>query len=281
MKTVAFAGVLAIFFTCGSASVWADAAPRTLTLQYLISIAGVETGHIALKVERDGDHYRMTSEINSRGLTDTLIGFRSKATTRGAMASDKLQPARHRADNQWRGDDRFVRITYDPSGPSDVSVDPQPENDDRQPVPLDLRTGTVDALSAAYIASLNGRNCHDTIKVFDGRRRYNILTRAAGHQQTSGPAYQGPAFLCELELRRIAGHSKSPWLPPSDEETGRIWFADLSADWPPIPVRFEIDILLGSVAVHLQSATARDLDLKVRVAGKPSSPPPAPVSVDK
>ncbi len=281
MKTVAFARVLAIFVTCGSATVRADAAPRTLKLQYLVCVAGVETGHIAINVERDGDHYQMTSEINSRGLTDTLIGFHSKAITGGTMASNKLQPARHRADNQWRGDDRFVRITYDPKGPSDVSVDPLAANDDREPVPLDLRTGTVDALSAAYIASLNGRDCHDTIKVFDGRRRYNILTRAAGLQQTSGPAYQGPAFLCELELRRIAGHSKSPWLPPNDEETGRIWFANVSADWPPIPVRFEIDILLGSVAVHLQSATARDLDLKVRVAGNPSSPPPAPVSVDK
>jgi len=281
MKTATLAVVLVIVFAGGSSSVRAVAAPRTLTLSYLISVAGIETGRLALNIERRGSEYRLSSEIETLGLTDALIEFRSAAITHGSVSNTKVLPRQHRADNLWRGDTRFVRISYGPDGPLDITVEPRPEDDDRDAVARALTEGTIDALSAAYIASLRAPTCQDTIKVFDGRRRYNIQTRPVGDVESQGPSYQGPAYLCELELHRIAGHSKSPWLPPSDEETGRIWFAPLSGDWPLIPVRFEIDILLGSAAVHLRSATARGLNIKPRASRQSTEPQSEPVRTDK
>jgi len=280
MKTVILATLL-VAAALPHSQVEAKSAPQRLKLQYLVTIAGVETARIELNVERSAAGYGMSSRVRSRGLIDAMIGFHSDAKTTGVFSSGKVRPAAHRADNIWRGDKRFVRISYGTEGPVEVAVDPLPEDDDRDPVPEALRIGAIDALSAAYAASLGadvrraeeGQRCSDTIAVFDGRRRYDILTRPVGPNKIEGPVFQGKAFQCELELHRIAGHSKSPWLPASDEETGRIWFAGLSENWPPVPVRFEIDILLGSAVINLQRAAAVGLDLKPEaVATAPDRP---------
>lgn len=281
MKTVILTTLVMAILALGPSPVEAKAETRRLELDYLITVAGVETGRLALHIERAGEDYRMSSKVRSSGLIDSLIGFRSEAVTRGLISARQVRPAQHRADNLWQGEPRFVRIAYGPKGPLEVSVNPLAEDDDRAAVAPGLRAATVDALSAAFAASLRagapedgGKNrCRDTIAVFDGRRRYDILTRPVGPGDTEGPVYRGRALQCEIELHRIAGHSDSPWLPRSDQETGRIWFAELSGDWPPIPVRFEIDILMGSVAIHLQGAKTTGLDLKPAAKKIPAAPP--------
>jgi hypothetical protein len=284
MKSVIPVSLVAALLAIGQPSAEAKTETLRLELRYLITVAGVETGRLTLKVKRTGSKYRISSTIRSLGLIDGLIGFRSEATTSGAISSGIVYPERHKADNIWRGDQRHVRISYGPTGPFDVVADPLPEDDDRQAVAPALRVGAIDALSAAYALTLaaggdgEAAKCGGKIAVFDGRRRYDILTNPLGHGLTAGRVFQGRTFVCEIELHRIAGHSKSPWLPSSDDESGRIWFARLSKDWPPLPVRFEIDILLGSVAIHLQRAQAGDLDFKpaatVRQAPPPGQRPP-------
>jgi len=249
-----------------------DSPPQLLTLNYQIFVGGFETGLLALVISRHKTEYVMTSQVRSTGLIDAIIGFRSKARTTGDVKQDAVWPSSHAADNLWMGDERYVRINYGTRGPKQVEVEPPPEDDDRKAVPSEMLVGTMDALSASFAMSrqasqANGTRCSGMVPVFDGRRRYNIVSRGLGPDTLNGRVFNGEAYKCEVDLVRIAGHSESPWLPRQENESGDIWYAELSKDWLHIPVRFETDIGMGSVVIHLTHAAGSGFKLGQAPAG--------------
>jgi hypothetical protein len=239
---------------------------KNIDLVYRVYVGGLETGEVELKIEHAEESYRVMSEIRSLGLVDALIKFRSNAISEGRVVNNIVSPARHEAQNMWRGDPRTVSMAYDKQGPATVRVMPLPEDDDRIPVTETQRAATFDALSAALVTSLsamaNTDRCNATVPVFDGRRRYNIHVRGEEAQAIEGPVYSGPSYRCEMKIERIAGHSSSPWMPRREDESGEIWFARLTETWTPVPVRFEADIGMGSVVIHLIHASGTDIDAR-------------------
>jgi hypothetical protein len=249
------------------------AASRSIDLKYQVYVGGFEAGEVGFQIEHSNDTYHVKGEIRTKGVVDVLIRFRSSSFSKGRIIDDHVVPLRHEAHNMWRGDPRSVVMDYSDKGPRKVVVAPLPEDDDRLPVEEGMKIKTVDALSAALVTSLSAMSetnrCNTSVPIFDGRRRYNIHVRGEVDQVVKGPVYSGPAYRCRLEIERIAGHSRSPWMPQSEDESGEIWFARLAKAWTPVPVRFEADIGMGSVVIHLIHASGEDIDPrlgKIKVA---------------
>jgi hypothetical protein len=262
ITAICLAGVLVGFFAFGSPSAQA----KSIDLKYRVFIGGLETGEVNLQINHSKDTYHVKSEIRSLGLVDVLIKFRSTSFSKGRVANNIVSPQQHEAHNMWRGDPRSVVMKYNENGPDMVEVAPLPEDDDRLPVKDEMKLDTVDALSAALVTSLSAMSevnrCNKTVPIFDGRRRYNIHVKGEVEQAVEGPVYSGDAYRCELKIERIAGHSRSPWLPQRDDESADVWFARLAPDWTPIPVRFEADIGMGSLVIHLVHASGPDIASK-------------------
>jgi hypothetical protein len=266
-KPSLFTATLIGLLFCSPASSYAAEA-KSIDLKYRIFVGGLETGEVVLQIEHKDDNYLAKSEIRSLGLVDTLIRFRSISFSEGHVTNNIVSPVRHESHNMWRGDPRSVVMSYNGNGPEKVKVQPLPEDDDRLPVSNSMKISTVDALSAALVTSLsamsNENRCNTSVPIFDGRRRYNIHVKGEENQEIEGPLYSGPTYRCKLSIERIAGHSSSPWMPQQDDESGKIWFARLTETWTPVPVRFEADIGMGSVIIHLTHASGVDIDPKYR-----------------
>jgi len=265
MKTPTITAIcLTGFLALGGQTVQA----KTIDLKYRVFVGGLETGEVKMQINHGKDTYHVKSEIRSLGLVDVLIKFRSSSFSKGRVSNNIVSPLQHEAHNMWRGDPRSVVMKYNEKGPDMVEVAPLPEDDDRLPVKEEMKLATVDALSAALVTSLSAMSesnrCDKTVPIFDGRRRYNIHIKDEEDQAVVGPVYSGDAWRCELRIERIAGHSSSPWMPQRDDESGDIWFARLAPAWTPIPVRFEADIGMGSVVIHLVHASGKDIDIKYR-----------------
>jgi hypothetical protein len=239
---------------------------KSIDLKYRVFVGGLETGEVNLQINHDKETYHVKSEIRSLGLIDALIKFRSSSFSRGRVTNNIVSPLQHEAHNMWRGDPRSVVMKYNDKGPDMVEVAPLPEDDDRLPVKEEMKLATVDALSAALVTSLSAMSeanrCNMSVPIFDGRRRYNIHIKGEEEQAVEGPIYSGDAYRCELKIERIAGHSRSPWMPQRDDESGGVWFARLAPTWTPIPVRFEADIGMGSLVIHLVHASGSDIASK-------------------
>lgn len=217
-----------------------------VALAYEIRLGGFLAGAIDLKLELEFERYGISAQTRSRGFIDLLVGFRSAAASEGSRLPHMLAPRAHRADNEWRGEARRVRIAFGEEGAA-ASVIPPPELDDRDPVPPALTKGAVDPLSAALQAALAaqaGRPCEGRLDVFDGRRRYAL------HFEDRRREADG--LHCRLRLERIAGLSHDPWLPVLQPiETAELWLAPLRADLPPIPLRLQADTAFGAAIVRL------------------------------
>ena len=72
--------------------------------------------------------------------------------------------------------------------------------------------------------------------------------------------YQGPAMRCGLDIERISGFRKSLRAKREKEERSTpptIWVAQIKPELPPIPVRYDGEIGLGKIVVHLTNASFR------------------------
>ena len=251
---------------CGSAFADTNILPsevRSLQLTYDIFVGGFRAGGIELRARLEANAYELTAITKSAGLIDYLVGFRSYAQTRGVILQRRIAPISHHVNNFWTGDIRFVSMGYSQQidagiGPAYTVIHPLQQVDEREIVPRHQRRNTMDPLSAALLSAYSsdgwgGRApCEDSIPVFDGRRRYNLVFKNAGTEKIDGPQFRGTVRKCLTSLQRIVGFSKNPFLPRSkDLEGGEIWFAELVPSWPAVPVRFKTDIGLGNAFVHL------------------------------
>lgn len=260
------------FLICSSA--WAESNYvqsniRSLQLSYEIFVGGFHAGDIDLGVRVESNTYELIAATKSAGLIDHWVGFRSHAQTRGVIRERRITPISHHVNNLWTEDLRFVRMGYGGrssanDGPTYTVVHPLHNIDEREIVSLAQRRNTIDPLSAALRSAYSSNGwgdrtpCDDSIPVFDGRRRYNLIFKNGGTEIIDGPYFHGKARKCFTALERIVGFSRNPFVPRSkDLEYGEIWFADLVPSWPRIPVRFKADIGLGNALVHLKTYEVR------------------------
>jgi hypothetical protein len=126
-----------------------------------------------------------------------------------------------------------------------------------------LMPGTTDPLSAVLSvagAIAVGRGCSETVPVFDGRRRYDLIFRAMGSRDLPPNAYSvfsGPAVQCQVTSRVLAGNwRKSGGLASDDEKKkpATLLLAPVVEGMPPVPVRLEGESRFGEVIMHLTSA---------------------------
>ncbi|MDA1098330.1 MAG: DUF3108 domain-containing protein [Proteobacteria bacterium] len=239
-----------------------DSEPRPrIELAYNIYLGGFLAGTVDLTVEADGKHYRINSAFRSHGVLDFLIGFKRQNDVLGEIADRTVKPTKYAASGVWGGEARSVLINYTAASGLRFTARPSAFEDKREPVPSHLLPGTKDPFSALYQAILryhDGNECDGSSKVFDGRRRYDILFEAIAGGPVAGPLYSGTAQICRLRQIPIAGFSQRTWLPRlMRPEWTDIWMAKVRDDLPVLPARLEADAGLGAMVAHLVAIGGR------------------------
>ena len=240
-----------------------DAAERQLRLDYRVYVGGFRTVDMVFESRLEPDGYAMRLRLDARGLIEWLFTWNMTAESEGRLVDGRVVPVRASSRSTWRGRERRIELEFPADGGAPVSsVDPAPRNDERDPVPAALRLGTVD-LATAIVATLRvvdatGR-CDYTARVFDGRRRFDLVFSPAGEgrvRATGYSAYAGPALRCALRLVRIAGFRKTRQrLRWANTDTAILWLARLFPDTSPVPVRIELETRFGALVGHVVGAT--------------------------
>src|SRR6185437_12048833 len=147
--------------------------------------------------------------------------------------------------------------------------------DDRGPPPKPGRTAVTPASLHNVTDPLSGMllpagedafaqgHCDTTLRIFDGRRRYNlVLSYLRTDTMTVAKGYAGKVLVCGVVLRPIAGYDPDTMLVryvagKSDLE---LWFAPVTGAGVIAPVRAVMPTLIGTLelrAVDFEPANAR------------------------
>ena len=253
----------------GSALAAEASSARIVDLTYDVYLGGLHIFTFDVNMTLRPDRYHVTAEGETQGTLGWLYSLNMKLAADGRDENGRIEPRLYATETEWSGNQRSVRLGFREDGGYNLQSNPMPEPDPdiQGGLPQTLPEGTVDPLSLAVAASRTleetGR-CDQIVPVFDGQRRYDLIVKQV--DETILPPndysiYQGAALRCSFSMKRISGFRTS-WKSSRQWDAGSatpptIWVAEIRQDLPPVPVRYEGAIALGSMVVHLSDAKLR------------------------
>jgi hypothetical protein len=207
----------------------------TVQLVWQVYLGGFNLGNIGIKSSFSGNTYSAVSRLKTAGVVNSFYEAVIDATSVGAVNGQGLLPEKYDSNTVNEKQSQRVGLTYSSAG-IQLSSDP-PYNTKRFPVTEEQKQGTLDPLSG-LVYSLSGlshsaqKPCGETVRVFDGRRRYDIELSFVGNDKvkTDG-GYSGPAVKCKVVYKQIAGFKPNlnkgkplpvitTWFAPMDSSSG-------------------------------------------------------------
>jgi Protein of unknown function (DUF3108) len=236
----------------------------SVQLVWQVYLGGFNLGNIGIKSSFNGNGYSAVSRLKTAGVVNSFYEAIIDATSVGTVAGTALQPVKYDSNTNNEKQNQKVGLSYTSSG---IQLFSDPQYDvKRFPVSDEQKRGTLDPLSG-IVFSLSGvsvtpeKPCGETVRVFDGRRRYDIELKFAGHDKvkTDG-GYSGPAVKCTVTYKQLAGFkpniNKGKALPVITA-----WFASMeTASGGPvkkfvIPVKIMTDTPYGVALAHARKIT--------------------------
>ncbi|MDH3791872.1 MAG: DUF3108 domain-containing protein, partial [Rhodospirillales bacterium] len=110
-------------------------------------------------------------------------------------------------------------------------------------------------------------SCKGEVAVFDGRRRYDVITHDLGEtilEASDVAPYGGPAVRCGVTFRPIAGFWRSARAKRSDDAQVEVFLAPMTPSTPPVPVRIHAKSAFGALRIHLVAARPAARGLRVQ-----------------
>lgn len=236
----------------------AQAATQPIRLSYEVRALGFTVLELDAAVHLAPEGYRMEMHARTRGLAASLVPGEQVTLAEGRWQGVDPVPVDFRFEGVWRGRPRHLVLNW-PRGEPVVQAMEPPNDAEREPVPAELRRGTVDALSAfaklARTVAETGR-CDGEAAVFDGRRRFDFAARtllARDHVPNWGAAWAGAALRCSIEGQQLAGFRlDQDRAEAAEAQRVTTWFARVLPEAPPVPVRAEMPSRwFGTVVAYL------------------------------
>jgi hypothetical protein len=197
------------------------------------------------------DRYSAVADMRTVGFVAALFPWQSQSRSIGLRQSGALAPEEHRTEGLYRGQRRLVDLDYE-GGAVLTLIEPPPESDWRDAVPAEMQRGTIDPLTAT-LAALEA-DCRGTLRVFDGRRRYDLRLSDLGQaelESSSYHVYAGPARRCQAVVDVLGGFWRDDPRQSEKPTTLDYWIAAPQAGLPPVPVYLELAGVRGTLRVHL------------------------------
>jgi hypothetical protein len=253
-------------------------AQAKVNAHYTISMTGVTIGEITWRIDIGTTLYSMSASGKASGVLSVLMNGEGSVGAQGSIAADRLNPASYKSTITDDDGTITLLMTF-ADGVAAERITPQPpERPDRVPITDGDRRGVADPLSAVLIptklggGTLAASDCDRTLKIYDGRRRYNLaLSHGRLDRVVIARGYSGPILVCEVVLRPLAGYRADSVIVKyvAGRRNMELWFAPIAGTSIMAPVRVLMPTLIGTLKIQADEFAA---------AAVPSTPAPVEAS---
>ena len=203
---LAFAGTVA-----GAAPALADG---RLEARYKLSLAGLELGRAAFLLEVDDNSYTASGSARLTGVVQAVSSGKGTAGARGAVQPGGLVPRSFAMEAETEKKSEAIRLSLSGGNVTDAKVEPPvPPSEDRVPMGDKDKRGVLDPMTAALFVVpgsgelISPKSCERLLPIFDGRQRYDLdLSYERVDQVKADKGYAGPALVCRIAYKPVAGH---------------------------------------------------------------------------
>src|SRR6266481_5349303 len=202
-----------LWLACGPAH-----AQTKLTARYALSLADIAIGEGDWAVEITKDRYTAQSSGRFLGIWRVLLGSDISAVTHGTANQGHLVPTSYGANFASDDDIEDVRLTFRDGVVSELETKPTTAaGADRIPVVAAHLHGVLDPLTAGLVVApksgdvLAPAACRRTLPIFDGSQRFDmVLSFKRMDNVKAENGYRGPAVVCAMTYRPVAGTRRAP-----------------------------------------------------------------------
>lgn len=238
--------------------------------RYDIAFNGLNIGTFRFHSNWTTSGYHMRAGAQISLLSGVLYEWNARTESSGRLTAEGPRPERYSFGYESGDKAGSVQLRFNGSSVSHVNVDPPP-NGKRVPVKNQHMSGVLDPLSAVIgLSQLRRPNrgresCNDELRIFDGKMRYDLALRYKSTRQVSSAGYDGPAYVCRVNFRPIAGHK------PDKKETGflentdgiEVWLIPVRKAGFYVPYYIYLPLPIGSA-----SMTSKEFELESAREGK-------------
>ena len=258
-------------------------AQGTVSAHYTITMTGVTIGEIAWQIDIGDTQYTTSASGKASGVLSMLMNGEGGVTAQGNIAAGRLEPSSFTSAITDEDGAIGLQMTF-ADGAASERITPQPPvHPDRLPVTDADRRGVSDPLSAVLIVTklgggtLAASDCNHTLRIFDGRRRYNlVLSYARLDKVTIERGYSGPILVCSVVLQPIAGYRADSMIVKyvAGRRNMELWFAPIAGTSVIAPVRVLMPTLIGTLKIQADQFAAVAAPLKPAPVEAAPLPPP-------
>ncbi len=267
-----------VLLTAGAAH-----AQGKVSAHYTISMIGVTIGAIVWHIDIGDTLYTTTASGKASGVLSVLVNGEGEVVAKGNIVAGHLEPSSFTSTITDDDGTIALQMTFADGVVSERITPQPPPHADRLPVTDADRRGVADPLSAVLIATklgggvLAASDCNHTLKIFDGRRRYNLaLSYARMDKVTIERGYSGPILVCAVVLEPIAGYRADSMIVKyvAGRRNMELWFAPIAGTSIVAPVRVLMPTLIGTLKIQAdQFKAAAAPPTPAPVEAKPLPPP--------
>jgi Protein of unknown function (DUF3108) len=284
VRLAALAGAGALL--CGAALAQQPAAPPLLPAapapppinmkaHFDIIMTHIQVGELNWAVYFDNGGYTAAASGKASGVFSVLVKGEGSVTTNGSLVGGRLVPTRSRSEVSDDDGTYSVALTFANGAVAHVAEKGAPPPEDRVRVTENLLHNVADPLSAMLIPSGGNAfapgNCDRTLRIFDGRRRYNLaLSYKRLDKVKMKRGYVGKVLVCTVVLRPIAGYRVGSLLVRylAGKDDLEMWFAPIAGVAIMAPVRALMPTLIGTMDIRADEFTARHAHAAAPVPAK-------------
>ena len=244
-----------------------------LAAHYVITMTHVRVGEITWAVGFSDKTYLTSANGKASGVFSVLVSGEGLFTTHGVFVAGRLAPATARFDVSDDDGVYETEMTFEDGAIKHLQDRGAPPPADRIRVSQSLLHGVADPLSAMLIpvegAAMAPANCDKTLRIFDGRRRYNLaLSYKRIDKLRLARGYAGAVLVCAVVLRPIAGYKVDSLLVRylAGKDDLELWFAPVAGAAVIAPVRALMPTLIGTMDIQANEFVVSKIDAAPRPA---------------
>lgn len=219
---------------------------------YSITLSGLPIARATFLTQMDKKRYTISGKIHSAGVANIITTVNALTTVKGVVGQDRLR-ARSYVLNYTSGKKtRIYSVAFRNGDVSSTSIQPEPRRNPDTWVPVltkDLRA-VLDPISGVIFPG-DKRVCPNTLPIFDGESRMDLVLSPKGVKPFSTDGFKGDAIVCSVRYVPKAGFKKGR----SDIDylrkltTMEIWFAKSETVNVYAPVYVKIPTQYGTVSI--------------------------------
>lgn len=229
-------------------------------LYYQVQWGDTPLGTATAQWRFDGTSYEFKGQMKTEGTLSFFYEFKGENSLKGEMSDGTYRPSHFTSQSDF--DDETY--TVDMSWPKGIqtpiySVEPEKKKGETHPLRRASLRNVVDPYTAMLMALADlDRNgaCEGSYRVFDGRRRTELLLKDFGTTELVADqdwSYGGQAHICGAASKLIGGHKIDSKYDPDealDFEKVQIFVAKPDGKTS-MPVRIDMNSFLGAITVRL------------------------------